>query len=132
MLRDVDEDVDEVVSGPAPAPTGCPVAAFFDLDKTIIAGSSTLAFSAPMRARGMISRQAMLRSGYAQLRLLRSGADAEFMDRMRRQISALCTGWDAAEVRSVIEEYLPTILIPMIYTEAAELIAEHRTLVLQP
>ena len=104
------------------------VAAFFDLDKTIIAGSSTLAFSGPLRARGLIGRRAMVRSGYAQLRLMVSGADAAFMDRMREQISALCTGWDAAAVRSVIEESLSEVLVPMIYPEAAALIEHHRYL----
>jgi HAD superfamily hydrolase (TIGR01490 family) len=104
------------------------VAAFFDLDKTIIAGSSTLAFSGPLRARGLIGRRAMVRSGYAQLRLMVSGADAAFMDRMRDQISALCTGWEAAAVHAVIEESLPDVLVPMIYPEAAALIEEHRAL----
>jgi HAD superfamily hydrolase (TIGR01490 family) len=104
------------------------VAAFFDLDKTIIAGSSTLAFSGPLRARGLIGRRAMVRSGYAQLRLMVAGADAAFMDRMREQISALCTGWDAAAVRAVIEESLSEVLVPMIYPEAAALIEQHRAL----
>jgi HAD superfamily hydrolase (TIGR01490 family) len=101
------------------------VAAFFDLDKTIIAGSSTLAFSGPLRARGLIGRRALVRSGYAQLRLMVAGADAAFMDRMREQISALCTGWDAATVRAVIEESLPDVLVPMIYPEAAALLEHH-------
>lgn len=125
---------------PSPAEPGTPtapdvadsgpvshVAAFFDLDKTIIAGSSTLAFSGPLRARGLIGRRALVRSGYAQLRLMVSGADALFMDRMREQISALCTGWDAAAVRSVIEESLAEVLVPMIYPEAAALVEQHRT-----
>lgn len=101
------------------------VAAFFDLDKTIIAGSSTLAFSGPMRARGLIGRRAMVRSGYAQLMLMVAGADAAFMERMRERISAMCTGWDAAAVREVIEESLSEVLTPMIYAEAAALVAEH-------
>lgn len=130
MLRGVDDVVEAPGAHPAcldvTAPARPGVVAFFDLDKTIIAGSSTLAFSGPMRARGMISRQALLRSGYAQLMLMRSGADAEFMDRMREQISALCTGWNADDVRAVIEESLPTVLMPMIYAEAATLIEEHR------
>ena len=41
-------------------------AAFFDLDKTIIAKSSTLAFSREFQAGGLISRGAVLRSAYAQ------------------------------------------------------------------
>ncbi|MGQ0482362.1 MAG: HAD family hydrolase [Pseudonocardia sp.] len=102
------------------------VAAFFDLDKTIVAGSSTLAFSGPMRARGLIGRRAMLRSGYAQLMLMVAGADAAFMDRMRERISALCTGWDAELVREVIAEALPEVLAPMVYPEAVELVDRHR------
>jgi HAD superfamily hydrolase (TIGR01490 family) len=114
------------VRAPESPPEAARVAAFFDLDKTIIAGSSTLAFSGPMRARGLIGRRAMVRSGYAQLLLMVAGADADFMERMRRRISALCTGWDAEVVRSVIEEALPEVLTPMIYPEAAELIERHR------
>jgi HAD superfamily hydrolase (TIGR01490 family) len=101
-------------------------AAFFDLDKTIIAGSSTLAFSGPLRERGLIGRRALLRSGYAQLLLMLTGADADFMERMRARISALCTGWDAAEVRAVIDQALHDVLRPMIYTEALALIEDHR------
>jgi HAD superfamily hydrolase (TIGR01490 family) len=103
------------------------VAAFFDLDKTIIAGSSTLAFSGPLRDRGLIGRRALLRSGYAQLLLMVAGADANFMERMRDRISALCAGWEVAEVRTVIEQALGEILQPMIYAEAAALIAGHQS-----
>jgi HAD superfamily hydrolase (TIGR01490 family) len=101
------------------------VAAFFDLDKTIIAGSSTLAFSGPLRDRGLIGRRALVRSGYAQLLLMVAGADANFMERMRERISALCAGWEVAEVRAVIEQALGEILQPMIYAEAAALIDDH-------
>jgi HAD superfamily hydrolase (TIGR01490 family) len=112
--------------GEDPSPVaGEQVAAFFDLDKTIIAGSSTLAFSGPLRDRGLIGRRALLRSGYAQLLLMVAGADANFMERMRDRISALCIGWEVAEVRTVIEQALGEILQPMIYAEAAALIAGH-------
>jgi HAD superfamily hydrolase (TIGR01490 family) len=104
------------------------IAAFFDLDKTIIAGSSTLAFSGPLRRRGLIGRRALLRSGYAQLLLMVSGADADFMERMRSRISALCTGWVADEVRAVIEQAIGEILPSMTYPEALRLIDRHREL----
>ena len=65
-------------------------AAFFDLDKTIIAGSSALAFSRPFRRQGLITRRAVLRSGYAQLLIMLSGADAATMDSIARRITALC------------------------------------------
>ncbi|GAA1870425.1 HAD family hydrolase [Pseudonocardia ailaonensis] len=105
----------------APAPR----AAFFDLDKTIIAGSSALAFSRPFRKEGLISRRAVLRSGYAQLLLLLSGADEDTMDLLRKRITALATGWEVAQVRSVVAETLHEVVEPMIYAEAVELIAEH-------
>src|SRR5689334_25235153 len=85
-------------------------AAFFDLDKTIIAGSSALAFSRPFLRHGLISRQAALRSGYAQLLLLLSGADAATMDQLRRQITALSAGWEVAQVRSIVAETLDEIV----------------------
>jgi HAD superfamily hydrolase (TIGR01490 family) len=111
---------------PAPPPARSGAAAFFDLDKTIIAGSSALAFSRPFRRQGLISRRAALRSGYAQLLLLLSGADADTMDLLRRRITALCTGWEVAQIRSIVAETLHDIVEPLVYAEATELIAEHR------
>ena len=112
-----------VPADPAARPTS---AAFFDLDKTIIAGSSALAFSRPFRREGMITRRAVLRSGYAQLLLVLSGADASTMDSLRRRITALCAGWEVAQVRSVVAETLHEIVEPLVYAEATALIAEHR------
>ncbi len=101
-------------------------AAFFDLDKTIIAGSSALAFSGSFRRRGLITRRAVLRSGYAQLLLLLSGADATTMEQLRKRITALCTGWEVAQVEDIVAEALHEIVEPLVYAEATELIAEHR------
>ena len=64
-------------------------AAFFDLDKTIIAKSSTLAFSKPFFNQGLLNRRAVLKSSYAQFIFLLSGADHDQMDRMRTHIAAL-------------------------------------------
>ena len=112
------------VSGP---PSNQPrSAAFFDLDKTIIAGSSALAFSRPFRQQGLITRRAVLRSGYAQLLIMLSGADAATMDTLRRRITALCAGWEVTQVREIVAEALHEIVEPLVYAEAAELIAEHR------
>jgi HAD superfamily hydrolase (TIGR01490 family) len=112
---------------PASPPPDVPGAvAFFDLDKTIIAGSSALAFSRPFRRSGLISRRAALRSVYAQLLLVLSGADADTMDLLRRRITALCTGWEVAQIRAIVAETLHEIVEPLVYAEATALIAEHR------
>ena len=110
------------VSGPQSSPS----AAFFDLDKTIIAGSSALAFSRPFRREGLLTRRAVLRSGYAQMLIMLSGADAATMETLRRRITALCTGWEVAQIRGIVAETLHEIVEPLVYAEAAELIAEHK------
>ena len=103
-----------------------PTAAFFDLDKTIIAKSSTLAFSREFQAGGLISRRAMLRSAYAQFVFFTGGADHDQMDKMRLFMSQLCTGWDVATVREIVHDTLNNIVEPLVYEEAVRLIEEHR------
>ena len=114
---------------PAPAAaTGQPVrtAAFFDLDKTVIAKSSTLAFSKPFFDQGLLNRRAVLKSSYAQFLFLMSGADHDQMDRMRTYLTDMCTGWDVEQVRSVVGETLHEIVDPLVFAEAANLIADHK------
>ncbi|CAB4730812.1 MAG: HAD-IB family hydrolase [Actinobacteria bacterium] len=103
-----------------------PAAAFFDLDKTIIAKSSTLAFSKPFQAGGLISRRAVLRSAYAQFVYLVGGADHDQMEKLRAFMSQLVGGWDVATVREIVAETLHTVVDPLVYDEAVGLIAEHR------
>ncbi|GAB4622753.1 HAD-IB family hydrolase [Mycobacterium avium subsp. hominissuis] len=111
------------------APSGVPharTAAFFDLDKTIIAKSSTLAFSKPFFAQGLLNRRAVLKSSYAQFIYLLSGADHDQMDRMRAHMTNMCTGWDVEQVKSIVNETLHDIVTPLVFAEAADLIAAHK------
>jgi HAD superfamily hydrolase (TIGR01490 family) len=101
-------------------------AAFFDLDKTVIAKSSTLAFGRPFFQGGLINRRAVLKGAYAQFVFSLSGADADQMERLRNQITAMTTGWDAAVVADIVRETLHEIVDPLVYAEAADLIEEHR------
>jgi HAD superfamily hydrolase (TIGR01490 family) len=110
-----------VVSAPAATRT----AAFFDLDKTIIAKSSALAFSRSFYQGGLINRRAVLKSSYAQFVYLLGGADHDQMERMREYLSALSAGWDVRQVRDIVAEALHELIEPIIYDEAATLIDEH-------
>jgi HAD superfamily hydrolase (TIGR01490 family) len=101
-------------------------AAFFDLDKTIIAKSSTLAFSKPFFNQGLINRRAVLKSSYAQFVYLLSGADHDQMDRMRIHMTNMCTGWDVEQIKSIVSETLHDIVTPLVFAEAADLIAGHK------
>ena len=101
-------------------------AAFFDLDKTILAKSSSLMFAKPFYDGGLIGRADVLRSGYAQFVYLISGADHDQMDKMRVYLSALCAGWPVDQVRVIVDETLDDIVEPVIYEEAVALIEQHR------
>jgi HAD superfamily hydrolase (TIGR01490 family) len=102
-------------------------AAFFDLDKTIIAKSSTLAFGRPFYQSGLLNRRAVLRSAYAQFVFALAGADEDQMDRLRDYITAMCTGWDVAQIREIVNETLHDIIDPIVYDEAVERIQQHKS-----
>jgi HAD superfamily hydrolase (TIGR01490 family) len=101
-------------------------AAFFDLDKTIIAKSSVLAFGKPFYQSGLLNRLAVLRSAYAQFVFALAGADADQIERMRAYLTAMCTGWDVSQVRDIVSETLHEIIDPIVYNEAVELIGMHK------
>jgi HAD superfamily hydrolase (TIGR01490 family) len=109
----------------APVPAK-PTAAFFDLDKTIIAKSSVLAFGKPFYQNGLLNRRAVLRSAYAQFVFALAGADEDQIERMRAYLTAMCTGWDVSQVREIVSETLHEIIDPIVYDEAVELIGEHK------
>ena len=102
-------------------------AAFFDLDKTIIARSTPLAFGRSFYKEGLIGRSFFLKSMYAQLVFLLMGADEDKMERMRKEAARLTTGWEQDKVREVVAEVLDEVISPLIYGEALELMHDHRT-----
>lgn len=112
--------------GPYPRRVDARTAAFFDLDKTIIAKSSVLAFGRPFYHGGLINRRDVLRSAYAQFVFALAGADEDQMERMRAYLASLCQGWDVAQVREIVAETLHEIIDPIVYNEAVELIGMHR------
>ena len=101
-------------------------AAFFDLDKTVIAKASMVAFGRPFLAEGLISRRTVLRALYGQLVYMHLGASEEKLERMRESVLALTKGWDQARIRTIVRETLEEIVEPIIYAEALELIEEHK------
>lgn len=101
-------------------------AAFFDLDKTIIATSSTVAFSHELQVEGLLSRVDTLRTVYAQFLFMVGGADARQTSRMRDAIAETITGWEAAKVRTIVEETVEQYIDPVVYEEALRLIRRHQ------
>lgn len=100
-------------------------AAFFDLDRTVIATSSATAFTGPLFKGGLITRKDVLRATYAQFVFLTGGADHQQSERIRVLLSSLIGGWDVAQVDQIVAETLHDLISPTVYAEALELIDEH-------
>lgn len=100
-------------------------AAFFDLDKTVIAKSSVMAFGRPFYQGGLMNRRAVLKNTFAQFVFLVGGADHDQMERLRVHLSNMCAGWDVQQVKDIVAETLHELIDPLIYAEAAALIERH-------
>ena len=103
-----------------------PVAAFFDLDKTLIAKSSTLAFGPSFYRDGLLSRSDVVRGGLAQLRFRLRGADHERMEKIREQVGQACRGWPADRVGDIVSSNLERLILPYVYAEGRALLSRHR------
>jgi HAD superfamily hydrolase (TIGR01490 family) len=101
-------------------------AAFFDLDKTVVAKSSTLAFGRPLYREGLISPAIVLKGAYAQLAYQLLGANEIRMEKSRVALLELTKGWNAERVQSLVRETLQEIIDPLIYQEALDLFEDHR------
>ena len=101
-------------------------AAFFDLDKTVIAKASMVAFGRPFQRAGLISRWLVLRALYGQLVYLYLGADEARMARMRESALRISKGWHQETISELVRETLAEVIDPIVFEEALDLIREHR------
>jgi len=101
-------------------------AAFFDLDKTVIAKASMVAFGRPLYRAGLVSRGLVLRAVWGQLVYLQLGHDEAQMERSRAKVLRLTKGWDQARVSAVVREAVEEVIEPIVYDEALALIRSHR------
>lgn len=102
-------------------------AAFFDLDKTVIAKASMAALIRPFSEAGMISRWLILRAAWSHFVFQTFGADEARMVKFRESALRATRGWDHAKVSSLVAEHLHEVIEPLVYEEALDLIAWHRS-----
>ncbi len=101
-------------------------AAFFDLDKTVIAHGALVAFGGPFRRAGMVNRRVLARTIWNGLVFRTFGADEERMRRFRESTLQITRGWDHATVTSIVHRTLAEVIDPIVYDEAIVLIEGHR------
>jgi HAD superfamily hydrolase (TIGR01490 family) len=101
-------------------------AAFFDLDKTVIAKASMVAFGRPFYRAGLVSRGLLLRALWGQLVYMQFGASADKLTKMRDIALRLTAGWEQAEISKIVRETLEEVVDPIVFDEALDLIREHQ------
>ncbi|HEY0187397.1 MAG TPA: HAD-IB family hydrolase [Cellulomonas sp.] len=109
---------------PPADPAGRP-AAFFDLDKTVIASSTAAVFARPLLAGGVLTRRAMLGSARSLIAFLLGSATEDRTERLRTQLSRTIVGWDVGRVAAIVAESLPRTVERVLYQEAVDLVTRH-------
>ncbi|MCU1493905.1 MAG: HAD-superfamily subfamily hydrolase [Acidimicrobiaceae bacterium] len=114
-------------SGPVQS-AGLREAAFFDLDKTVIAKAAMSAFRGPFYAEGLLSRRSIARAVFTHLVYLNLGANERRLTRIRESLLKLTKGWERDKVVAVVEATIEDAVEPIIYAEAMDLIEYHHEL----
>ena len=98
----------------APAPTGHRAAAYFDLDKTILATSSTWALGTPMRRSGLISSRTLAYGLIAQIPYLLVGAGTRRSNSLMEHLALVSAGISRHDLMEVVEGALATAIEPAV------------------
>ena len=102
-----------------------PGAAFFDLDRTLISRSSSLALAGTFRRRGLIGRRQLVKAGFAQLVFVRFGAGHGRVGQTADSAMSILRGLSVDVMREIAEEAWEPVLKPLVYREALDRAAEH-------
>jgi HAD superfamily hydrolase (TIGR01490 family) len=90
--------------------------AFFDLDKTLMAGSSGIFFARAAYETGMISRRRLLRDAYENLRFRLLGSTDERADDVRRRVGRMIAGVRVRDLERLSPRILAGVL-PRLYPQ---------------
>jgi HAD superfamily hydrolase (TIGR01490 family) len=96
-----------------------PGAAFFDLDKTLIEGSSALHFGRAAYKHGMVSRRRLARDVWANLRFRLRGSTDQDTDELRQRILDGIAGVRVVDLQRLGPDVLAGIL-PLLYKKVLE------------
>jgi HAD superfamily hydrolase (TIGR01490 family) len=110
------------VSANGGAPRG---AAFFDLDKTLMAGSSGVFFARAAYETGMISRSRLVKDVYENVRFRLLGSTDDRADDVRRRVGEMIEGVRVRDLERLSPRVLSGVL-PRLYPEMLERAYAHQ------
>jgi len=111
------------LGGPAAQPPRG--AAFFDLDKTLMAGSSGIFFARAAYETGMISRSRLVRDVYENLRFRLLGSTDDRADVVRRRVAETIAGVRVRDLERLSPRVLSGVL-PRLYPQMLERAYAHQ------
>jgi HAD superfamily hydrolase (TIGR01490 family) len=100
-------------------------AAFFDLDRTLIARSSSLALAEPFRRRGLIGRRQLAKAKLAQLLFARFGAGHGRAGQTADAAMSVLRGIRVEVLEEIVADAWEPVLRPLVYREALEAAESH-------
>ena len=110
---------------PTPA-AGAGIAAFFDVDNTIIRGASAFHIARGLKQRGFFRTRDMIRFAWEQLKYMMFGESKEQISAVRAEALSIIKGWSVAEMAAIGEEVYDEILALRIFPGTKALLDEHR------
>ncbi len=114
-----------MTAGPAPDP-GTRIAAFFDVDNTIIRGASAFHIARGLKQRGFFSNRDLARFAWEQFKYNVLGESKEQMSSVRDEALSIIQGWSVAEMSAIGEEVYDEVLALRIFPGTKAIIDEHR------
>jgi HAD superfamily hydrolase (TIGR01490 family) len=100
--------------------------AFFDLDKTLIPGSSLFLLARGLYDRDMFRVRDLLRFGWGQMRFRLGGELAREMDMSRESTLDFVTGRSQRELLAWGREIAEERILPRVYEDIVQVVDEHR------
>ena len=110
---------------PAPEP-GTRIAAFFDVDNTIIRGASAFHIARGLKQRGYFGNRDLIHFAWEQFKYNVFGESKEQMVSVRREALSVVKGWSVAEMNAIGEEVYDEVLALRIFPGTKAIIDEHR------
>nr|WP_307843955.1 HAD-IB family hydrolase [Sanguibacter suaedae] len=108
-----------------PAAGLSPVAAFFDVDNTIIRGASSFHLAMGLYRRGFFRKRDIVNFFFQQARYLAFGESRQQIDEVRSRALHLMTGHSVAEVVAIGEEVYDQVLALRIFPGTQRLLDAH-------
>jgi HAD superfamily hydrolase (TIGR01490 family) len=100
-------------------------AAFFDLDRTLVAGSSTFQFGRAAYKAGLVSRRDLARDAWENVRFRLNGSTDAGTEAIKARVAELLAGTSVRELQRLSPAVLAGVL-PRLYPRMLEVAYEHQ------